>query len=149
MFLSKDKKEPENGPKHLALLPLRDLVVFPYMVVPLIVGREGSIKALEEAAENGKRILLATQRSASTEEPTQEDLYLHGTIANIIQMLRLPDGTVKVLVEGKSRAQITEFLDCKSHFRVKIEAVEDTDEDADIDLVDWSAIDPDNNATGP
>jgi len=131
MFLSKDKKGPENGPKHLALLPLRDLVVFPYMVVPLIVGREGSIKALEEAAENDKRILLATQRSAGTEEPNQEDIYPHGTVANIIQMLRLPDGTVKVLVEGKGRAKITQFLDCKSHFRVEIEAIEDNEEDAE------------------
>lgn len=134
MFFSKDKKEPESGPKHLALLPLRDLVVFPYMVVPLIVGRARSIRALEEAAENGKRILLTTQRSASTEEPTQEDLYSHGTVANIIQMLRLPDGTVKVLVEGKCRAKITRFLENTGHFSVEVEALEETKDDAD-DLI--------------
>jgi len=131
MFFSKDKKGTEEGPKQLALLPLRDLVVFPYMVVPLIVGREMSIKALEEAADNGKRILLATQRSASTEEPTAEDVYDHGTVANIIQMLRLPDGTVKVLVEGKCRAKISRFLETEGHFRVEVEALDESTADSE------------------
>jgi len=128
MFFNKDKKDADAESEHLALLPLRDLVVFPYMVVPLIVGREMSIKALEEAAENDKRILLATQHSAATEEPGADDIYSFGTIANIIQMLRLPDGTVKVLVEGKHRARITAFIEAESHFRVEVEGISELEE---------------------
>jgi len=128
MFFNKDKKDADSGSEHLALLPLRDLVVFPYMVVPLIVGRKMSITALEEAAENDKRILLATQHSAATEEPEADDIYGFGTIANIIQMLRLPDGTVKVLVEGKHRAKITSFIETDSHFRVEVEPIPELEE---------------------
>jgi ATP-dependent Lon protease len=84
-------------------LPLRDVVVFPHMVIPLFVGRPKSIKALETAMEAGKSILLVAQKSAAKDEPEAEDLYDVGTIANILQMLKLPDGTVKVLVEGIQR----------------------------------------------
>uniref|UniRef100_UPI003FA31A04 LON peptidase substrate-binding domain-containing protein n=1 Tax=Zoogloea ramigera TaxID=350 RepID=UPI003FA31A04 len=84
----------------LPLLPLRDVVVFPHMVIPLFVGRPKSIKALENAMEAGKSILLVAQKSAAKDEPSAEDLYDLGCIANILQMLKLPDGTVKVLVEG-------------------------------------------------
>src|SRR5579872_2156949 len=83
----------------LPLLPLRDVVVFPHMVIPLFVGRPKSIKALETAMEAGKSIVLIAQKSAAKDEPGPEDLYKIGTVANILQMLKLPDGTVKVLVE--------------------------------------------------
>ena len=86
------------------LLPLRDIIVFPHMVVPLFVGREKSISALEEAMSQDKEILLAAQKKAKTNDPSPEDIFEVGTIGTIIQLLRLPDGTVKVLVEGKRRA---------------------------------------------
>ncbi|WP_434627200.1 endopeptidase La [Chromobacterium sp. CV08] len=92
----------------LPLLPLRDVVVFPHMVIPLFVGRAKSIRALELAMDEGKQILLVAQRSASKDEPSAEDLYGVGTIATVLQMLKLPDGTVKVLVEGRQRATINE-----------------------------------------
>src|SRR6266581_2880663 len=88
------------------LLPLRDVVVFPHMVIPLFVGRPKSIKALDMAMEAGKHILLAAQRSAAKDEPSAEDLYDIGSVATVLQMLKLPDGTVKVLVEGTQRARI-------------------------------------------
>src|SRR5829696_7725695 len=88
------------------LLPLRDVVVFPHMVIPLFVGRPKSIKAMETAMEAGKSILLVAQKSAAKDEPSEEDLYKIGCISNILQMLKLPDGTVKVLVEGSQRATI-------------------------------------------
>jgi ATP-dependent Lon protease len=102
----------------LPLLPLRDVVVFPHMVIPLIVGRPKSIKALETAMEGGKGILLVAQKSAAKDEPEAEDLYPIGCIANILQMLKLPDGTVKVLVEGSQRARIDEVVDLKTHYAV-------------------------------
>src|SRR5262245_4860269 len=100
----------------LPLLPLRAVVVFPHMVIPLFVGRPNSIKALETAMEAGKSILLVAQKSAAKDEPSADDLYATGTIANILQMLKLPDGTVKVLVEGTQRARITAVSDLKSHY---------------------------------
>eukprot|EP00906_Rhabdomonas_costata_P006674 RCo009705 len=90
----------------LPLLPLRDVVVFPHMVIPLFVGRPKSIKALELAMESGKNILLVAQKSAAKDDPEPEDLYRIGCMANILQMLKLPDGTVKVLVEGTQRARV-------------------------------------------
>jgi ATP-dependent Lon protease len=93
----------------LPLLPLRDVVVFPHMVIPLFVGRPKSIKALEAAMESGKSILLAAQRVASKDDPGAEDLYTVCSIANILQMLKLPDGTVKVLVEGNQRANLSDI----------------------------------------
>ena len=93
-------------PLELPLLPLRDVVVFPHMVIPLFVGRPKSIKALEVAMEAGKSVLLVAQKSAAKDDPEAEDLYGIGCIANILQMLKLPDGTVKVLVEGTRRAHV-------------------------------------------
>src|SRR6202022_4147362 len=93
------------------LLPLRDVVVFPHMVIPLFVGRPKSIKALDMAMEAGKHILLAAQRSAAKDEPSAEDLYDIGSVATMLQMLKLPDGTVKVLVEGTQRARILRIDD--------------------------------------
>jgi len=105
------------------LLPLRDVVVFPHMVIPLFVGRAKSIKALESAMEAGKSIVLVAQKSASKDEPSTDDLYRIGSIANILQMLKLPDGTVKVLVEGTQRAKVLRVLDEKTHFDADIEPV--------------------------
>src|SRR5512135_3857089 len=93
------------------LLPLRDVVVFPHMVIPLFVGRAKSIRALEAAMEAGKSIVLVAQKSAAKDEPATSDLYGIGSIANILQMLKLPDGTVKVLVEGTQRAQVLRIFD--------------------------------------
>ena len=94
----------------VALLPLRDVVVFPHMVIPLFVGREKSILALEAAMQADKRILLVAQRSAAEDEPGARDIYAVGTLANVLQMLKLPDGTVKVLVEGSERASIEDVV---------------------------------------
>src|SRR5450830_123958 len=101
---------------HFPLLPLRDVVVFPHMVIPLFVGRPKSIKAMEIAMEAGKSIMLAAQKSAAKDEPAADDMYQIGCIANILQMLKLPDGTVKVLVEGSQRAVIKEIEDQRSHY---------------------------------
>ena len=105
-----------SEPIHLPLLPLRDVVVFPHMVIPLFVGRPRSIRALEAAMEAGKSIMLAAQKSAGKDDPTPEDVYEIGCVATILQMLKLPDGTVKVLVEGAQRARITEIQDTSTHF---------------------------------
>jgi ATP-dependent Lon protease len=107
----------------LPLLPLRDVVVFPHMVIPLFVGRTKSIKALESAMEAGKSIILVAQKSAAKDEPATEDMYRIGSIANILQMLKLPDGTVKVLVEGTQRAKVLHVIDEKSHFDAEIQPV--------------------------
>ena len=100
----------------LPLLPLRDVVVFPHMVMPLFVGRPKSIQALETAMESGKGILLVAQRSAAKDDPSPEDLYSVCSVANLLQMLKLPDGTVKVLVEGNRRARILNVIDADTHF---------------------------------
>jgi ATP-dependent Lon protease len=108
----------------LPLLPLRDVVVFPHMVIPLFVGRPKSIKALEAAMEQGKSIMLAAQKAAAKDEPSAEDIYEIGAVANILQMLKLPDGTVKVLVEGAQRARIHSITDLDSHFVADLTPVE-------------------------
>ena len=115
-----DQISNENSKLEMPLLPLRDVVVFPHMVIPLFVGRPKSIKALETAMEAGKSIVLVAQKSAAKDEPSPEDLYDVGSIANILQMLKLPDGTVKVLVEGSQRARIHSIEDVKTHFTVQV-----------------------------
>src|SRR5215204_287075 len=105
------------------LLPLRDVVVFPHMVIPLFVGRPKSIKAMETAMEAGKSILLVAQRSAAKDDPAPEDMYAIGCVSNILQMLKLPDGTVKVLVEGGTRAQIRQVVDVRTHWVAEASAV--------------------------
>jgi ATP-dependent Lon protease len=105
------------------LLPLRDVVVFPHMVIPLFVGRPKSIKAMETAMEAGKSILLVAQKSAAKDDPGPEDMYPIGCVSNILQMLKLPDGTVKVLVEGGARAEIREIVDVKTHWIAEAVAV--------------------------
>ena len=112
-----------NEAMEMPLLPLRDVVVFPHMVIPLFVGRPKSIKALENAMEAGKSILLVAQKSAAKDEPSVEDLYSIGCIANILQMLKLPDGTIKVLVEGVQRAHIDTVEDLRSLFVATVRPV--------------------------
>ncbi|MBL7180247.1 MAG: endopeptidase La [Desulfobacterales bacterium] len=107
----------------LPLLPLRDIVVFPHMVAPLFVGRSKSVNALSEAMNHDKNVFLSTQEKAGVDNPTEKDISTIGTIASILQLLRLPDGTVKALVEGKSRAKISRFLKNKDFFQVEIEPI--------------------------
>src|SRR5882757_6242453 len=107
------------------VLPLRDIVVFPSMVVPLFVGREKSVRALEEVMKREGKVLLVTQKNGGVDDPKEGDIYRMGTVGNILQLLRLPDGTVKVLVEGIARARITEFLPHTDYFQVMAQIVED------------------------
>jgi ATP-dependent Lon protease len=109
----------------IPILPLRDVVVYPHMVIPLFVGREKSIQALEAAMDNDKQILLVAQKSAAQDEPTQEDLYEIGTVSSILQLLKLPDGTVKVLVEGNKRARIINYLGQEDYFTAQIKELDD------------------------
>jgi len=113
----------------LPLLPLRDVVVFPHMVIPLFVGRPKSIKALEAAMEEGKNVVLIAQKSAANDDPNPEDLYSVGSIASILQMLKLPDGTVKVLVEGIHRARINHVLDVKENYEAEVTPVPQAETD--------------------
>ena len=110
----------------IPVLPLRDVVVFPFMVMPLFVGRPRSISSLDDAMNNGKQLLLVSQKQAELEEPSIDDLYDVGTIANIIQLLKLPDGTVKVLVEGQQRAKIHQIEDSGEHFQAQVEPLDST-----------------------
>src|SRR5260221_14360639 len=115
--------DPAENAVTYPLLPLRDVVVFPHMVIPLFVGRQKSIKALESAMESGKSIMLVAQKSAAKDEPGPEDMYALGSIASILQMLKLPDGTVKVLVEGARRGNIEEIIDERTHFTARVSPV--------------------------
>ncbi|MBK6811717.1 MAG: LON peptidase substrate-binding domain-containing protein [Sandaracinaceae bacterium] len=119
------RNEGRSNPRVVPLLPLRDIIVFPHMVVTLFVGREKSINALEEAMGHEKEILLAAQRKAKTNDPLPEDIYAVGTVGVIIQLLRLPDGTVKVLVEGKRRAQIARFVPNEEFLLCEVDVVEE------------------------
>ncbi len=110
------------------LLPLRDIVVFPHMVVPLFVGRQKSINALEEALKQEKQIVLATQKDAKVDEPTPADIYRIGTLASIVQLIRLPDNSVKILVEGKKRSSIKEFIFKQNVFMVESEEIRELEE---------------------
>jgi ATP-dependent Lon protease len=125
MFFNKSDNGGTSKKRVLPLLPLRDIIVFPHMVVPLFVGREKSIAALEEAMAQDKEILLAAQKKAKTNDPTPDDIYTMGTVGLIIQLLRLPDGTVKVMVEGKRRARIRKFVPHDDCFLCEIDPVDD------------------------
>jgi ATP-dependent Lon protease len=131
MLFRNDKKDNREGAPgasvmRVPLLPLRDIIVFPHMVVPLFVGRQKSIRALEEAMNKQKAILLAAQREAKTNDPGEEDIYRVGTLGTVVQLLRLPDGTVKVLVEGKKRARVLRYLDQAEYFLVEAEEIEES-----------------------
>ena len=114
----------------LPVLPLRDIVVFPYMVVPLFVGRDKSIKALEEVMRADKQIFLLTQRESTVDEPAGDDLFAYGCLAKIMQLLKLPDGTVRVLVEGQIRAQLLALGDRDGFTEAEIEIVISKDDKA-------------------
>ncbi|KIC56216.1 DNA-binding protein [Brevundimonas nasdae] len=117
-------------PKILPVLPLRDIVVFPHMVVPLFVGREKSVKALDEIMKGEKQILLATQKNSVDDDPSPDAIYPIGVLASVLQLLKLPDGTVKVLVEGKGRARLTRFTDREEYFEAEAVEIEDEAGDA-------------------
>ncbi|MBM2829390.1 MAG: DNA-binding protein [Gammaproteobacteria bacterium] len=122
-------------------LPLRDVVVYPHMVIPLFVGREKSVRALDRAMETNKQILLVAQKSAADDEPGIEDVYTVGTLSNILQLLKLPDGTIKVLVEGDSRARIIKFIDSESYFSASAELLESGyGDDRELEVLTRSAV---------
>src|ERR1700735_3366163 len=118
------------------VLPLRDIVVFPHMIVPLFVGREKSIRALEEVMKSDKPILLATQKNAADDDPAPDAIFSAGTLASVLQLLKLPDGTVKVLVEGSTRAQVTRFVSGDGFFQAEAQAIADEP----IDKVEAEAL---------
>jgi ATP-dependent Lon protease len=123
MFFKSDDGKPGPKKRTVPLLPLRDIIVFPHMVSQLFVGRERSINALDAAMARDKDIFLAAQKNAKTNEPTPEDIFQVGTLGTIMQLLRLPDGTVKVLVEGKRRARVKKFPQTEEYFLVEVEEV--------------------------
>ncbi len=116
-------------PTPFPVLPLRDIVVFPHMIVPLFVGREKSVRALDEVMREDKQILLSSQIDPANDDPETDGIYEVGVLANVLQLLKLPDGTVKVLVEGRDRVRITEYLDNDSYFEAHAEALEEEDGD--------------------
>ena len=124
------------------VLPLRDIVVFPHMIVPLFVGRDKSVRALEDVMQDDKQILLAAQKNAADDDPGQDDIYGVGTISTVLQLLKLPDGTVKVLVEGSERAKITHYHDNPDFFQVDAETIPEIDgEDEEHEALSRSVID--------
>ncbi|WP_158747336.1 endopeptidase La [Acidisphaera sp. L21] len=124
-----EKSRPAARSEALAVLPLRDIVVFPHMIVPLFVGREKSVRALEAVMKEDKQILLVAQKNAAQDDPTSDDIFRIGTVSTILQLLKLPDGTVKVLVEGGRRAKITSFKETDTYFEAFTEAMPDQDSD--------------------
>ena len=115
------------------LLPLRDIVIFPSMVVPLFVGREKSIKALQEVMKSDKSIVLITQKNSEVDDPKGKDLYQYGCLSKVLQLLKLPDGTVKVLVEGEKRVKILKHNESNNHMTCEIEIIEDQNVSKDLD----------------
>ena len=125
--MSETKQAKDKGGKEIyPVLPLRDIVVFPYMIVPLFVGREKSINALEEVMRADKQILLAAQKNAGDDDPAPDAIYQMGTLASVLQLLKLPDGTVKVLVEGTARAKVVRYTDNPDYFEAEVERVPET-----------------------
>ena len=118
-------------PEHLPLLPIRDAVVFPSMILPLFVGRDVSIKAIETAAEGDRLLALVTQRDPDVDEPSPEDLYSIGTVGMIMRMMRLPDGRLKVLVQGLSKVRVTEYRRTEPYIEVQVETL-------DVEQETWS-----------
>ena len=109
--------------RKLPMMPIRDVVIFPYMMTPFIVGRESSVRALEEALASDRKIFLATQHDASIDEPKPHEIYQVGTIANIVQNLKLPDGNIKVLVEGVERGKILKLTNVEGYFEAEVRTV--------------------------
>src|SRR5882672_3311898 len=119
MFANKEKADAKKMP----MLPIRDVVIFPYMMTPFVVGRDSSVRALEEALAGDKKIFLATQHDATIDEPKPNEIYQVGTIVNIVQSLKLPDGNVKVLVEGVERGKIVSISEEDGFFRAVVRAI--------------------------
>ena len=116
------------------LLPLRDIVIFPSMVVPLFVGRDKSIKALQEVMKSDKSIVLVTQKNSEIDDPTGKDLYQYGCLSKVLQLLKLPDGTVKVLVEGEKRIKILKHNEAKESFLTcEVEVIQDQNISKDLE----------------
>src|SRR5262249_10116259 len=125
--MSEHRQARDKGGKDIyPVLPLRDIVVFPYMIVPLFVGREKSINALEEVMRADKQILLAAQKNAGDDDPAPDAIYQMGTLASVLQLLKLPDGTVKVLVEGTTPAKVVRYVDNADYFEAEVERVTET-----------------------
>jgi ATP-dependent Lon protease len=123
------------------VLPLRDIVVFPHMIVPLFVGRDKSVKALEDVMQDDKQILLVAQKNAGQDDPTVEDIYEMGTIGTVLQLLKLPDGTVKVLVEGSQRAKIVRYTENEEFFQAEAELLDDVvDDGKDLEALSRSVV---------
>src|SRR5258707_5671033 len=116
MLTSRERHET----KRLPMMPIRDVVIFPYMMTPFVVGRDTSVRALEEALAGDRKIFLATQHDASVDEPKPNEIYQVGTIVNIVQSLKLPDGNIKVLVEGVERGKILQVVDTEGYFHASI-----------------------------
>src|SRR5689334_2416549 len=137
MFFKNDPSDKAAGNKRtLPALPLRDIIVFPHMVSQLFVGRDKSIAALDEAMARDKDIFLAAQKSAKTNDPTPDDIYAVGTIGTIVQLLRLADGTVKVLVEGRQRARVRRYVENTEFFMVELEDVpEEASSDVEVEAL--------------
>src|SRR6201997_601849 len=116
MLTSRDKSDT----RRLPMMPIRDVVIFPYMMTPFVVGRESSVRALEDAMAGDKKIFLATQHDASTDEPKPNEIYSVGCVVNIVQSLKLPDGNIKVLVEGVERGKILQVVDTDGYFEATV-----------------------------
>ena len=130
-----------NPTKQFPVLPLRDIVVFPHMIVPLFVGRDKSVRALEDIMQDDKQILLVAQKNAAQDDPEADDIYEVGTVSTVLQLLKLPDGTVKVLVEGSQRAKITGYINNPDFFQVEAEIIDEPPvEDDDIEGLSRSVI---------
>ena len=127
---SRDKSRATKPGDTLAVLPLRDIVVFPHMIVPLFVGREKSVRALEAVMKDDKQILLVAQKNAAQDDPSVDDIYRVGTVSTILQLLKLPDGTVKVLVEGGRRARVTSFKETEAYFEAFVEELPEEETEA-------------------
>ena len=126
------RSDEEDNITVIPLLPLRDVVVFPHMIIPLFVGREKSIAALESAMKSEKGIFMVAQKNAKKDDPDKDEIYTVGTVGTIIQLLRLPDGTVKVLVEGKKRGVVQEYIQNEEYFLVRIKEIDDIDDKNDV-----------------
>src|SRR5690349_4627903 len=137
MFFKNDPNDKSGpGKRTLPALPLRDIIVFPHMVSQLFVGRDKSIAALDEAMARDKDIFLAAQKSAKTNDPMPDDIYAVGTVGTIVQLLRLADGTVKVLVEGRQRARVKRYLESGDYFLAEIEEIpEQTEADVEVEAL--------------
>ncbi len=123
------------------VLPLRDIVVFPHMIVPLFVGRDKSVRALEDVMKDDKQILLVAQKDAGLDDPKPDDIHRVGTVGTVLQLLKLPDGTVKVLVEGGARARITTFVDSDNFFQAEALIIEeDAGETGEVEALARSVI---------